>query len=794
MKRKLSLLLAVVMILSLVPMSAFAASDNSVSAVKRVKDDQNLKDVGAPVLRIENDKGDWNTSGQIIDLKLEGACWLGEDDVDHAAAIKAASDKSNGKDVTVTTAVYTESDYRLKLKVDFNYPAGYTEAQKKDALKDFVINVPLWAEMDDAEIAKVSISSKSDELTPETITFATAQSGDTTVTIDDTVTFGATKPIEPVRIEENSIKAIDISKVNAATKYIKLKLDPKFEFVLGASSKISGDLVGGEVEIELGKNASLKDEELKIYFGKDSTGIDAIPLKSLSYAGDIVFSGLSVKPGKDAKEGDVYINVSSDINGIATSKVKLGTYADYKVNVKADGEPTEIFSGRYEVSKTDSTYSEKPVYGDLGSGMSGTSAGSEGITIDEEHELVKLIIDEKVEGSWTKNKSVTVEFPKWVKILGVDADEDDGEEIIAASITENEFEFQISEKKKDGKTINDDKTKVGLTFFVSVEAGKSGDIEAVVGGKALDGEQKVVLGKAVAPVEIKAESAKIQAGVRNQALGKITIKEAVAGGILEDKEIVLELDKDMDWDDEPEVDVVAGDLEIGDVRIDDNMLYIEIDSESTEPSTIEITKGRVKVDRAIAEGKIDVEVKGDALIQNGYDSDIEYKDATVTGSPKISKSTLLEEYGLFNNEYYAKVEVANVITPADNNTKGEPVQFVIDSKTMKVGDVETQMDVAPYIKDGRTMLPVSFVAKAMGVSQNNIIWNEATRTVTIFKGSSIVTITIGSNAMNVNGTPVYMDTVAEIKDGRTMLPISFIGAALGADVTWDAATRTVTVK
>jgi hypothetical protein len=48
--------------------------------------------------------------------------------------------------------------------------------------------------------------------------------------------------------------------------------------------------------------------------------------------------------------------------------------------------------------------------------------------------------------------------------------------------------------------------------------------------------------------------------------------------------------------------------------------------------------------------------------------------------------------------------------------------------------------------------------------------------------------------MNVNGTPVYMDTVAEIKDGRTMLPISFIGAALGADVTWDGATRTVTVK
>ena len=44
---------------------------------------------------------------------------------------------------------------------------------------------------------------------------------------------------------------------------------------------------------------------------------------------------------------------------------------------------------------------------------------------------------------------------------------------------------------------------------------------------------------------------------------------------------------------------------------------------------------------------------------------------------------------------------------------------------------------------------------------------------------------IGNNILTVNGTPIPMDTAPEIKDGRTMLPIFFIGQALGAEVYWD---------
>ena len=39
---------------------------------------------------------------------------------------------------------------------------------------------------------------------------------------------------------------------------------------------------------------------------------------------------------------------------------------------------------------------------------------------------------------------------------------------------------------------------------------------------------------------------------------------------------------------------------------------------------------------------------------------------------------------------------------------------------------EVKMDVAPFIKDGRTMLPLRFIAEALGFK---VEWNHAARTV-----------------------------------------------------------------
>ncbi|WP_129599272.1 copper amine oxidase N-terminal domain-containing protein [Anaerophilus nitritogenes] len=774
MKKKLSLALALSLMVSLVPMSAFAASVNSVDKEAKVKDDYEFTLKDAPVLNVENDKGHWSDSERIT-LVLENADWSDPDggNSEFNQKLEDAIEITNDYE-TVAGKVYASvsknSDKRIEVTVK-------TKDGKKIS-KDTVVKIPMWADMD-GEVGKVKLESNSGRLTEGTYIFARGNSGDTRVFIDDTVTFSTTKKIETVTIEESVVNSIDVDKMG--NRYIKYKFDKNFNVIVDENTKLTGDLfkktiVLGDKNGKLSQEAidagvELKDEELKIYVhggrsGKDTKGFALNPNRT--EIEKIQLIGLKVKPANNAKEGKVNLNVSSDISEIESSNLEIGEYANYKVKVEADGDAKEIFSGRYESNAKDLKFKE----------LDNTGLD---ITSDEAHELQKLIIDEKAEDSWTNNKSVLVKFPSWVKIMGVDRAGKTHSKMINMSVDQNEYEFEI-DKSVEGKK------KVELTFYVSVEGGKEGDIEAEVTGRGLEGTQKVVLGKAINPIKVEAEVSKIRTGIRDQEIGKITITEIKAGAIEEDKDIVIELDKDMDWDDEPTVKVVKGNLEIeeDDIKVKDNILTIPVDDESTEASTIEITNSRVRVDRSVAQGKIEVEVKGSAIMGNGYDKDIHE-------SADVKKKDLLDDYGFFNNDYFAKVEVANVITPADSNVKNAAeVKFVIGSTEYKIGEEVKQADVAPYIKDGRTMLPVSFVAEAMGA--DNVLWNDATRTVTVMKGSQMAQMTIGSNMLTVNGMNIPMDTVAEIKDGRTMLPISYIATALGATTEWDAATQTVIIK
>jgi len=113
-------------------------------------------------------------------------------------------------------------------------------------------------------------------------------------------------------------------------------------------------------------------------------------------------------------------------------------------------------------------------------------------------------------------------------------------------------------------------------------------------------------------------------------------------------------------------------------------------------------------------------------------------------------------------------------------------QYVDDQQVIK-------MDVAPYIKDGRTFLPVRYVANALGIPDSDIMYDPASQNVVLTKGTRVVQVTIGSTLMLVNSATNIMDVVPEINAGRTCLPIAWVARIFAISVTWDAATRTVTL-
>jgi len=120
----------------------------------------------------------------------------------------------------------------------------------------------------------------------------------------------------------------------------------------------------------------------------------------------------------------------------------------------------------------------------------------------------------------------------------------------------------------------------------------------------------------------------------------------------------------------------------------------------------------------------------------------------------------------------------------------------IGSKNMYVNGKLVVLDSAPIIRNDRTLLPIRFVAEALGAQ---VGWDDSTKKVTIQDSSTKIEMWINKPTAIVNGKAVYIDpanhnVVPVIVNARTMLPVRFVAESLGAQVEWDEALQKITVK
>jgi hypothetical protein len=114
---------------------------------------------------------------------------------------------------------------------------------------------------------------------------------------------------------------------------------------------------------------------------------------------------------------------------------------------------------------------------------------------------------------------------------------------------------------------------------------------------------------------------------------------------------------------------------------------------------------------------------------------------------------------------------------------------------MSVDGTSVTIDVAPQIIEGRTLLPIKWVAEPLGA---DVSWDATDRKVTVSLGGTTLELWIGQSQARLNGRSVAIDpqnakVVPLIVSGRTMLPVRFVAEQLGADVQWDPPTKTITI-
>ena len=117
-----------------------------------------------------------------------------------------------------------------------------------------------------------------------------------------------------------------------------------------------------------------------------------------------------------------------------------------------------------------------------------------------------------------------------------------------------------------------------------------------------------------------------------------------------------------------------------------------------------------------------------------------------------------------------------------------PTEFAVDGGMYSNPSGEP----VPYLnEDGRTMVPISFFATALGVPASGIKWDNISKTATITHEGRELQLTQGQAYLLVNGERRSMDTTIAIREGRVFIPARFIAEGLGVTVSWDEWSRIV---
>lgn len=114
-----------------------------------------------------------------------------------------------------------------------------------------------------------------------------------------------------------------------------------------------------------------------------------------------------------------------------------------------------------------------------------------------------------------------------------------------------------------------------------------------------------------------------------------------------------------------------------------------------------------------------------------------------------------------------------------------------DGISVRISGETVDFDQKPVIYNDRTMVPLRAIFEKLGAS---VSWDNETKTVTGQRGATTVKITVGSNAMFVNGERRKLDASAIVLSDRTLVPARAVAESFGCTVGWDDATAAVIIE
>lgn len=101
------------------------------------------------------------------------------------------------------------------------------------------------------------------------------------------------------------------------------------------------------------------------------------------------------------------------------------------------------------------------------------------------------------------------------------------------------------------------------------------------------------------------------------------------------------------------------------------------------------------------------------------------------------------------------------------------------------------LDSKPVIDEGSTLVPLRGIFEKLGAA---VTWDDNSQSVTATREGTTIRLQVGSKEAAIDGRGWSLEVAPKLIDGSTMIPVRFVAEALGCEVHWDPANKLVLIK
>lgn len=581
----------------------------------------------------------------------------------------------------------------------------------------------------------VTVDSEESAFSEGTFTIARIQSARLTVEVSEQqFLVGNTQTLGPIKVSEN---------MPATFEYIDLILPGGYTW--DVDSCYIDPMLG--LRQDLNNDGRYDEKDFLLSVENDKYGQSVLHIEILNQERTATIGKMEILCNVDVEDGSVSygdVNLRLESNAdLNTSSLKVATFSQQKIDLKGEN--------------------IKEIYGGLCAQKTGD-----------------IVIAENAPETLIEDRKISIELPegaKWSTIPSVQLEGDNYLDIspliLNAERDRITFEVEAGSLDRPGKIrLKEGKVDLAIDFM--------GNLIVKIGGSArISGEATIANVKPPLTVNV-VNKPDVIIGKQEQVAGDLEISEAAVRTFLA-RDLWIEFPEGIRLNKPPRVEITEGDIRISRASIhkdgERERLIIPVQNSSSQKAKLVVKDIVYDLNRVLPDGDLLLKVGGPAV-----------NEVNSLTDPLFPEREWVCEVANATAAKAAAVETIPIATQ-----QPVAVSFKIGESSYQVNGEKVDMDTAPCIVDGRTFVPVRYVAQALGLQAADILWEDREQRVTLKTAGNIVQLKTGEKAIYRNGIKVSMDAASYIKDGRTMVPMRALTEAFGAKITWDAATSSISI-